>query len=370
MEALALRCDADGRDLLGGIAWSDGANPGDLVATAYGEAVADCPSADAVLTLATAPGAGFKEALATIAPASRRTEFEYLEALAKLAPPRARVETALRRTRARAEELRSAARLAEEKEAARVEAAEVEIETRRTAALEAAAAAIRSREFERAERLIVAVEESGGDGAPLRSMLAAGTKSAAEEHLVKARQLLRDQKPLAAEVELQAAEALGAGDEKLSKAIAASPEVRRREAENQRKELERRIDDLVERHLSAPVEGAIEVADRNEDFFGAVSSSDIVAFGEITSGVWRERLRAAQGPISASSWQRPCAKTVSSRFSSRPCGGDSKARPSRSRRGRSSRCGWETGSFCTCSQRNQSCRSSEPSTTTTRTQSS
>lgn len=316
IEALALRCDSDGRDLLGGITWSQDTNPGDVVATAFAEAVAGCPSADAALTLATATGAGFTAALATITPgalgkpgrcvtgpcasgdqaATTRSELEYLETLVSLEAPRKRVESALSRTRARLRELQSAARLADVKAAARVEAAELELETRRTGAEEAAAAAVRAGEFERAERLIVAAEALGAEGVGLRSMLEAGQKSAADEHLERARQLLRAQKPLAAESELQAAELLGAADEKLSKAIAASPEVRRREAEEQRKARESQITDLVERHLSTPVEGAIEVAERNQDFFGAVSSSDIVAFGEITSSVWRERLRVAQGP--------------------------------------------------------------------------
>jgi hypothetical protein len=295
MEALALRCEADGRDLLAGIVWSDSASPGDLVATAYAEAVTGCPSADAAFTLATARGSGFKQALETIAPGARWTELEGLEGLAKLAPPRSRVKTALRRRRAEIEDVRGAAQLAKAKEAARAEAAELEAETRRAAALEAAAAAIQSGEFDRAERLIVVVQDLGADGAALRAMLDAGRKSASDEHLKKARQLLREQKVLAAEVELRAAESLGGTDEKLSKAIAGSPEVRQREAEARRKELEGEIDELVETHLSAPVEGAFEVTDRNEDFFGAVSSSDVVAFGETTSGVWRERLRAAQG---------------------------------------------------------------------------
>lgn len=302
LEALALRCDLDGRDLLAGISWAQDARPGELVEAAFADAVASCPSADAALTLATTPGEPFRKALAMIAPAavtaprSSRGEFEKLGALVTLAAPRDRAAAALSEARKHVQELEAARQRAAEKEAALAEAAELALETNRAATLEAASSAIRVRDFDRAEQLILNVERLDGDGPALRAELAAARFRVANEHLAKARQLLREGKAVAAESELESADALGVSDAKLRSAIAASPEIRRRAAEEQRRASEKVIDELVEEHLSNPTEGAFEVSGENEAFFGAVSSSDVVAFGSITSSVWRGRLAAAKGP--------------------------------------------------------------------------
>lgn len=297
LEALALRCESDGRELLAGISWVQDARPGELVTAAFADAVASCPSADAALTLATNSGEVFRGALAKVAPgAVTREELQKLGALITLAAPRGRAEAALSKARRQVEELESAARRAEAKDAAQAEAVELARESNRAARLDASATAIRARDFERAEQLIMSAEALGADGSARRAELAASRLEAANEHLARARQLLREGKAVAAESELESADALGASDPKLTAAIAASPEVRRRATEEQRRAVEKQLDELIEEHLSKPIEGAFEVTEGNEAFFGAVSSSDLVVFGSITSSVWRGRLAGAQGP--------------------------------------------------------------------------
>ena len=221
LEGLAARCEEAGRATLGNLWWEPGAAPGTMFLSAFADAVESCPSADASLLL------------------SNSREVAFLEGLAKLSEPRGRTRAALADARGRALRVaRQEAALAAQKEEQRLAD-----EARRARLLEEAVGALARRDVGAAASNLDQAEDLGADVSVLRSQIEEVRVVMAAQHLDRAWEFVRKDKPTEAEQELQQARVLGGEDQRLDQAISNTPSARRRRADEERAERKRVSDE-------------------------------------------------------------------------------------------------------------------------------
>ncbi|MDP2270508.1 MAG: hypothetical protein Q8K32_07215 [Archangium sp.] len=221
-EALAARCATGGREILGRIAWAENAEPSRQFLSAHHSATRVCPSADAALTL------------------SRRSDLEFLEEIVTLQEPRERTEQALARTRAQAAR--------QHREETRRQADEAS----RAYYLEEATTALARRDVVEAASNLADAELFGADASLLRGQVDSVRRELAAEHVARAWELVRKDKPTEAKQELSQADALGGGDGRLEEAISNTPSARRRRTEDERREKEARDAERKRKNAEAP----------------------------------------------------------------------------------------------------------------------